>query len=95
MCDHADFRAQVNVHRLPAEEGGPVNAISADIRVWCADCGQPMQFIGPVVGDLADELAVSADRTELRVPLTYEGAPDGFGRRPGYRMRSLFGQENN
>lgn len=42
-CPHQDFSASVEVNRLSKDEGGPIDAYSADIRVWCTDCNEPFQ----------------------------------------------------
>jgi hypothetical protein len=49
-CPHENFACVVEVNRLCATEGGPVDAYSADIRVRCADCDEPFRWIGPAAG---------------------------------------------
>jgi hypothetical protein len=86
-CEHMDFVANVEVDRLTEDEGGPMTAMAASISIACVECGAPMRFIGPMeVGVLPNAPTVNPLRDELRVPLTFDDAPEGFGRVPGVTM---------
>jgi len=42
-----DFKAFVDVHRLvDGKDTGTVTGYTADVRIECADCGKPFQFLG-------------------------------------------------
>ena len=45
-CEHRQFESSVDVYRPTATEGGEVTGYQADIRIRCADCRLPFQFIG-------------------------------------------------
>lgn len=85
-CKHELFCASVSVNRLNREDGGPIVAYTADVRVSCHQCGQPFEFFGLPVGYSAYRPAVSLDGQELRVPLVVPGTvpPEGL---PGYSVR--------
>ncbi len=88
VCPHADFAAEVEVNRLTSVEGGPVTGFWADIRVRCADCGEPFRWIGVPVGAMADRPACSVDETELRAPLRPASSDPDFGLGlPGFAVR--------
>lgn len=63
MCEHKNFTANVDVNRL-IDSG----AFIADIRIKCADCGEPFTFPLPV-GLSCSEVRTSWNEQELRVPL--------------------------
>jgi hypothetical protein len=87
-CPHEDFAASVEVNRLNNGEGGPVGAYSADIRAWCADCGEPIRWIGVPAGLMPDRPTCSVDETELHVPLRPASADPDFGLGiPGFAVR--------
>lgn len=92
ICEHENFAANVEVNRLSAEEGGPIDSFTASVFIRCADCDEPMVFLGPMpCGDLPHEPAVNPDATELRLPIRPRSAPDDFGlNRPGFRMTGDF-----
>lgn len=87
-CQHPDFNAVVDVNRLSDVEGGPITGMTADLRIACSMCGQRMQFVGPMtVGLLGNQPTVDLMHQELRVPLTYEGAPEPWNQGPGFTVR--------
>ncbi len=69
MCEHEDFIANVNVHRLTSEDKLKVVGFNADIKVKCAGCGQAFEFIGIEAGVSPFEPRVSIDSTQLRAPI--------------------------
>lgn len=85
-CDHKDFAAEVDVHRL--EDSG---RFQADVRIRCAVCGAPFRFIGLPAGLDLNGAATSVDGTEARLAIgpkgevmnVLEGAPLGFTVRRG------------
>lgn len=62
VCAHrTKHRAEVDVNCL--EDSGN---FMADVRIWCADCGQPFRFIGLPMGLDMKGAAMSVDGTEGR-----------------------------
>ena len=80
-CDHEDFAASVDVHRLD-----DVRRFQADVRVQCRECGKPFRFIGLPAGVDLNGASTSADATEARLAIAplgevlsvLEDAPTGF-----------------
>lgn len=66
-CPHMNFAANVAVARI--EDKG---RFCADIRIQCADCGQPFRFICPEAGFSPDRPTVNVDGTELNCPIEPE-----------------------
>lgn len=58
-CKHENFSAQVDVHRH-TDSG----RFSADVRINCAECGEPFRFLGLPAGVDLNGAAVSVDGTE-------------------------------
>jgi hypothetical protein len=86
-CPHERFEANVEVNRLAPAEGRPPTSYSADVRVWCADCEEPFEWVGAPVGLSPRAPAVSVDGRELRAPLRPASAPAGFGETgPGFHI---------
>lgn len=87
-CPHEDFSASVEVDRLTSEDGGPITAYSADIRVSCAQCGEQFRFIGVPAGMRPDRPMVSVDEAELHAPIRPASADPDFGLGiPGFAIR--------
>lgn len=78
-CPHEDFDATVEVNRLTSEPDGPVTAYFADIRVRCAQCGEPFRWIGVPAGLKPDRPMVSVDEAELHAPMRPASADPDFG----------------
>ena len=68
-CEHANFVAGVQVHRLTDTPEGPVTSYVADVRIRCEACGANFVFVGPPMGVSFIMPMVSPDRTELRAPI--------------------------
>lgn len=62
-CDHAEFRAQVDVQRLLDSA-----VWYADVSIHCAGCGQKMEWIGFPMGLSPAEPMVDVTGTEARLP---------------------------
>lgn len=89
-CPHEHFAATVEVNRLASTEDGPIHAYSADIRVQCADCGEPFRWIGLQAGLMPTKPMVSVDETELRAPLRPASSDPDFGLGiPGFAIRQV------
>lgn len=83
-CAHMNFSANVVVNRI--EDKG---RFAADIRIRCADCGLPFQFMGLEPGLDANGARVSLDGLEARMAICPQGqlpSPmDGFQINIGFK----------
>lgn len=79
-CEHNKFNASADIGRLSKEDGGPVTHYCADIKIACAECGKPFEFIGLPLGCSGYRPTVSMDGLELRAPLMPQGMtpPEGL-----------------
>ena len=70
-CLHLNFHAHVDVSRIPenGHERERATEYHADVRVKCADCGEPFCFVGLPMGLLSDKPTMSADEEEARLIL--------------------------
>lgn len=95
VCPHADQNVFAAVGRHvasdPTEQDPmpPTTGFSADIRVWCADCGEPFVWVGPMqLGVNPGQPTVDVEGTTLCAPLRPLSAPEDFGlQRPGFGVR--------
>ena len=81
MCNHKNFTAQVNVYRMHegvnideilkagAVEEPEITSYTTDIKIQCADCGMPFQFLGLPMGVSPTFPTRSMDGLELRQPI--------------------------
>lgn len=68
LCEHPEFRAEVDVNRLE-----DIGRFHADVRIFCAKCGEAFRFIGVPAGLSFTGPAVSVDGIELSLPIEPEG----------------------
>ena len=87
-CPHADFGASVEVNRLTEREGdAEPDAYSADIKVWCANCGEAFRWIGLQAGLMPSRPMCSVDETIMSAPLRPASSDPDFGLGiPGYAV---------
>lgn len=78
-CPHESFAATVDVGRLLEQEGGPVVAYRAEVRIRCEGCGEPFRFTGVQAGLSDCRPMCSVDETELRAPIRPASADPDFG----------------
>lgn len=85
-CSHINFSATLKVHRVvtqePAEGQEPdIAAYMAEIRVQCADCGNPFEWVGFPMGIHSDQARVDISGQQLNAPLKPQGVEKmkGFG----------------
>lgn len=78
-CAHEAFTSYVAVNRLTSGDDGPVTGYAADIRISCAQCGEPFRFVGVPVGLTPDRPMCSMDEAELRAPIRPASADSDFG----------------
>lgn len=69
MCEHENFVANVQVHRVTDEGKIQVIGFNADIRIECLECGKQFEFVGVEPGVSPFGPKCSIDSTELRVPI--------------------------
>lgn len=70
MCDHENFVAIAEVHRMVnAEDQDSPHAFMCELRVQCAHCDAPFGFKGMPGGVSPDQPMVSVDTLEARLPL--------------------------
>ncbi len=70
MCDHKNFKAQVDVTRLTdIDDPEKITGYTTDITVMCADCFKPFRWVGVPGGYSPNQPMVSADGLELRAPI--------------------------
>lgn len=97
LCPHVDQRVWAGVARLLADDAQmtdpaipPAIGYHLDIRVWCADCGEPFVFVGDQlpVGLSPAHPTVDVEGTTLAAPLRPIQYPEEWGlNRPGYGVR--------
>jgi hypothetical protein len=63
-CEHANFAANVGVHRLE-----DVARFIAEIRIECADCGLAFSFTGLPLGISIDRAMLNIDATIASIPI--------------------------
>ena len=70
MCDHKNFKANVNVTRLTDQDDETkITGYTTDITVHCADCFKPFTWVGVPSGYSHNQPMLSADGLELRAPI--------------------------
>lgn len=75
-CAHMEFQAEVRVARLV--DSGRFNA---EVRIWCAQCRKPFQFLGLEPGIDLSGARVSLDGLEANLAICPEGSkPNPFQR---------------
>lgn len=72
-CEHRAFRATVGVTRMSKDDGGPITGYMAEVRVACAECGKPFQFLGLAAGLDTQGARVSLDGLEANIAITPQG----------------------
>ena len=83
LCAHLDFSARVDVSRL-VDSG----RFAADVRIDCAECNLPFEFVGLPCGVNLAGAAVSVDNQEARLAIkpAYTETPQPGGAM-GFNMR--------
>lgn len=89
-CEHMNFGATVGVARLTGAGGG-ITGFMAEIRVQCADCGRPFQFLGLEAGCDTQGARVSVDGLEANIALCPEGERPNPLQRMTYDINSFNG----
>lgn len=92
-CTHENIKANVEVTALTHHPGAPVEAYTAEVRVWCEDCEEPFVWMGLPLGLNGQHPTSSLDQQELRAPLRPKSAPDTFGSQMSYTVELPEGQD--
>lgn len=74
VCGHHNFRVNADVFRLfdTKDENmadPPIKAYTMDLRVSCAECNLPFEFIGIPYGIAPHEPRIGVDGLEMRAPI--------------------------
>jgi hypothetical protein len=69
VCEHHAFSSSVRIARL--EDSG---RFMAEVRIRCADCGLPFEFLGLQAGLNLDGATVSIDGQEANLAISPKGA---------------------
>ncbi len=77
-CEHKNFEAVVEVNRI-APEGGSLEGLMADVKVWCSDCDEKFWWTGCPPGLSFTSPTVSIDGTQLHAPLRPASTDPDFG----------------
>lgn len=77
-CKHEQFEALTRVGRLTDEVSGEVTSYTADIKIKCAQCNTPFEFVGVPVGSSLLKPMTSVDFAELRAPIRPSTGEFGF-----------------
>lgn len=89
-CEHLNFDASVGVGRL-TDDAGNVTSYMAEIRIKCAGCGVPMQFLGLEPGLDLQGARVSIDGLEANIAVTPEGTRPNPMQRMAYGVKAFNG----
>ena len=95
-CKHLNFDADVAVNRIGTGDttDGMPRAYMADVRVSCADCGEPFRWVGVPAGLSFAHPAVSVDQAELHAPMRPASSDPDFGLGiPGFAINFRRGDE--
>lgn len=91
-CPHLNFSAVVSVGRLTDDQGGTaVIGYTTDIRVNCADCGKPFQWLGLEPGVDTQGARVSMDGLEARIAISPQGERPSPVQRLAFNVRKFDG----
>ena len=66
-CAHEDFEARVDVNRI--EDEGELVQFTAEVVVWCRQCGEKFGFRGPQAGFSWTEPRCGLDARRITLPL--------------------------
>lgn len=69
VCQHEEFWADVEVHRITDGEGGPVTHYYCDVKVRCEQCKETFCFIGMEHGLDPTKPMMSVLGDEARLPI--------------------------
>ena len=87
-CPHATHEAWVGVHRLTASDDAPtVIGYTTDIKITCAECGEPFRWKGVQAGTSQTGPMCSLDEFTLHAPIRPASSDPDFGLGiPGYAI---------
>lgn len=68
-CQHMNFGVVGEVYRLTDTDDGPVTSFSIEVKVKCAMCDMPFEWLGVDRGLSVKKPMKSADGLTLRAPI--------------------------
>lgn len=70
QCKHEDFRANAAIQRCQRGDDDPTIVVYyCELRVHCAVCNKPFEFVGLPMGMSPGEARCSVDGQEARLPI--------------------------
>lgn len=73
-CEHKEYKAFVEIGPMAGYEGGPILCTMADVKIECAHCHLPFQFIGLPMGLNTQGAAMSLDGQTARLAIAPVGS---------------------
>ncbi len=73
-CEHKEYKAFVSCGPIAGYEGGPILGIMADVKIECAHCHLPFQFVGLPLGLNTRGATMSVDGQEARLAIAPVGS---------------------
>lgn len=83
-CKHEDFKASVGVARFE-----DIGGFMAEIRVNCAGCGLPFEFLGLECGLDLQGARVSIDGQEANIAIVPKGVRPNPFQRLAYNVKAV------
>lgn len=81
-CAHENFRCYADVNRIQKSELEPETIVcfTLDLKIFCTECGQPLEFVGLPLGMSYYRPTTSIDGLEARIPMVVPGhkVPEGL-----------------
>lgn len=81
-CKHENFNCFADVNRIQKSDLEPETIVcyALDLRIFCRDCGQPLEFVGLPLGMSYYRPTTSIDGLEARIPMVVPGqkVPEGL-----------------
>jgi hypothetical protein len=75
-CQHGVFECRCSVARLTDDtDESKITGYSANIRIVCAECGIPFEWVGVLGGYSPSQPMASVDNYELRAPIKPSSDP--------------------
>ena len=87
-CQHENFIAKVDVHRLEDSKSEDGLRCMVDLHVECENCHAPLRFACPLGINLAHGATMSLDGTEARLTASI-GIPRSLGGPTGFGVREM------
>jgi len=95
-CPHISHAAFVEVYQLTDERkpDGRITGYTAELRIYCAACDEPFEFIGLPAGLSSSRPTADVPATTARLPIKPASAPANFGQGiPGFGIKFTGGDD--